>query len=63
VVQFGKTMAMIRGSMTSQDGSIVYCTCEHHKVSVPTKQDHLAHKVEWDGLWEKDVDADSKSKL
>ncbi|PQE04139.1 thioesterase family protein [Rutstroemia sp. NJR-2017a BVV2] len=63
VVQFGKTMAMIRGSMTSQDGSITYCTCEHHKVSVPTKQDHLAHKVEWDGLWKKDVDADSKPKL
>ncbi|KAM3079064.1 hypothetical protein ACMFMF_003993 [Clarireedia jacksonii] len=63
VMQYGKTMAMIRGSMTSQDGSIIYCTCEHHKVSVPTKHEHLAHKVEWDGLWEKDADAGSKSKL
>ncbi|APA13650.1 hypothetical protein SS1G_07692 [Sclerotinia sclerotiorum 1980 UF-70] len=61
VIQYGKTMAMLRGSMTSLDGSIVYCTCEHHKVRVPTKKEHLEHKVEWDGLWTKD--AETKSKL
>jgi acyl-coenzyme A thioesterase PaaI-like protein len=58
VQQAGRTMAMIRGRMTSQDGKTVYCTCEHHKVSVPTQPDHLKHKVPWDDLWEGD-----KSKL
>jgi acyl-coenzyme A thioesterase 13 len=51
-MQVGKTMAMIRGSMTSLDGKIIYCTCEHHKVSVPTRPEHLLHKVAWDELWE-----------
>ncbi|ESZ93403.1 hypothetical protein SBOR_6223 [Sclerotinia borealis F-4128] len=60
VIQFGRTMAMLRGTMTSQDGSIVYCTCEHHKVRVPTKKEHLYYKVEWDGLWVEDTDAKSK---
>lgn len=46
--------------MTSQDGAIIYCTCEHHKVRVPTKKEHLELKVEWDGLWVKDSDAKSK---
>ncbi|KAE8449750.1 hypothetical protein EG329_007525 [Mollisiaceae sp. DMI_Dod_QoI] len=54
VTQIGKTMAMIRGAMMSQDGKIIYCTCEHHKVAVPTKEKHLEHRVEWDELWEKD---------
>lgn len=52
-------MAMIRGEMTSLDGKIIYCTCEHHKVSVPTQKEHLKYKVEWDELWE----TDGKAKL
>ncbi|KAG9234575.1 thioesterase family protein-like protein [Amylocarpus encephaloides] len=56
VIQVGKTMAMIRGKMSSLDGKIVYCTCEHHKVAVPTQPAHLDFKVEWDQLWEKDSD-------
>lgn len=47
-------MAMIRGTMTSQDGKTIFCTCEHHKVSVPTQPDHLKHKVAWDDLWAAD---------
>lgn len=41
-------MAMIRGTMTSEDGKVIYCTCEHHKVAVPTQKSHLAHRVAWD---------------
>jgi hypothetical protein len=52
-------MAMIRGVMTSLDGKTIYCTCEHHKVSVPTQPDHLKYKVAWDELWK----ADGKAKL
>lgn len=37
----GRTMAMIRGTMESLDGKIIYCTCEHHKVAVPTPAEHL----------------------
>lgn len=59
VIQVGRTMAMIRGVMTSLDGKTIYCTCEHHKVSVPTQKDHLKYKVAWDELWE----ADGKAKL
>jgi len=52
VTQVGRTMAMIRGTMTSKDGKTIFCTCEHHKVSVPTRPEHLTHKVPWDDLWE-----------
>ena len=52
-------MAMIRGVMTSLDEKTIYCTCEHHKVNVPTPKDHLKHKVAWDDLW----GADGKAKL
>jgi acyl-coenzyme A thioesterase 13 len=41
-MQAGKTMALIRGEITSIDGKIVYCSCEHHKVNVDTKADHKA---------------------
>lgn len=54
---------MLRGTMTNQDGTIIYCSCEHHKVRVPTKKEHLEHKVEWDSLWTKDADEDTKAKL
>jgi len=54
VLQVGRTMAMIRGTMTSQDGKIIFCTAEHHKVSVPTQKEHLLHKVPWDELWSSD---------
>jgi acyl-coenzyme A thioesterase 13 len=35
-------MALIRGSMVSPDGKITYATVEHHKVNVPTREEHLA---------------------
>ncbi|KAG9240448.1 HotDog domain-containing protein [Calycina marina] len=54
VTQAGRTMAMIRGTMSSVDGKTVYCTCEHHKVSVPTQEQHLKYKIPWDELWEAD---------
>jgi len=34
-------MALIRGSMISPDGRTVYATCEHHKVNMPARPDHL----------------------
>ncbi|KAH8820556.1 HotDog domain-containing protein [Xylogone sp. PMI_703] len=55
VTQAGRTMAMIRGIMTSFDGKTIYCTCEHHKVAVPTQPKHLEYRVPWDDLWDKDV--------
>jgi acyl-coenzyme A thioesterase 13 len=61
-MQVGRTMAHIRGSMQSLDGKIVYCTCEHHKVGVPSRPDHLEHKVEWDDLWEAEGEME-KAKL
>lgn len=48
VVQVGKTMALIVGRMTSPDGETVYCTCEHHKVNVPTRRAHRLAKISWD---------------
>ncbi|RDL38223.1 Uncharacterized protein BP5553_02563 [Venustampulla echinocandica] len=54
VTQAGRTMAMIRGTMSSLDGKTIYCTCEHHKVHIPTPAEHLKHRVAWDELWEKD---------
>jgi len=54
VCQVGRTMAMIRGTMTSQDGKTIFCTCEHHKVNVPTQTEHLSYRVPWDDLWSAD---------
>lgn len=48
VYQVGRTMAYIKGWMTSEDGKKVYCTCEHHKVFVPSKKEHLEVHVPWD---------------
>jgi acyl-coenzyme A thioesterase 13 len=55
VIQVGKTMAMIRGTMSSLDAKTTYCTCEHHKVAVPTQPRHLEFRVGWDSLWDKEV--------
>ncbi len=63
VTQIGKTMAMIRGVMASQDGKTTYCTCEHHKVSVPTQPNHLNYKVSWDDLWAVEAAEKNKTKL
>jgi len=62
VVQVGRTMAMIRGQMTSPDGSVTFCTCEHHKVAVPTRPEHLKpeFEIEWDRLWKQE---NQKAKL
>lgn len=56
VVQAGKTMAMIRGEMTSLDGSIVYATAEHHKVNVSMDAKHAGARVPWDD----EIDAEMK---
>lgn len=50
VVQCGKTTAMLRGAMKSVDGRIVYATCEHQKIHVPTQKGHLIKEfeIEWD---------------
>ena len=48
VVSAGRQMAMIRGTMTSLDGKIVYCTVEHHKVNAPVLDEHRKVRVAWD---------------
>lgn len=66
VTQAGRTMAMIRGVMQSPDGKTTYCTCEHHKVSVPTQKEHLTYRVGWDEVWQAEVEPTSfegKSRL
>lgn len=47
-------MALLRGEMRSVDGSILFCTCEHHKVGVSTPKENLEVKVDWDGWWGED---------
>jgi acyl-coenzyme A thioesterase 13 len=48
VYQVGRTMAYIKGWMTSEDGKTVYCLCEHHKVSVPSLKAHTQLRIPWD---------------
>ena len=63
VVQCGRTMAFIRGSMLSLDEKVVYCTAEHHKVHAPMKEEFKDVVVEWDGLWGEDREEKIKAKL
>lgn len=58
-------MAHIRGIIASEDGKTIYCTCEHHKVGVPTTKEHLEFKVPWDDEFatEEKGKGDSKAKL
>lgn len=46
VMQVGRTMALIRGTMSSLDGKTIYCTCEHHKVNVSTRPQHVDFDVD-----------------
>jgi len=63
VVQHGRTMAMIRGEMTSLDGKTIYCVAEHHKVNVPMKPEHTGTRLPWDDEMEKELqEADNKTK-
>ena len=55
VVQHGKTLAMIRGEMTTTDGKKVYATVEHHKVNTPTIPEHLKEHIPWDDEMEQDA--------
>lgn len=45
VYQVGKTMAYIKGWMTSEDSKTIYAVCEHQKVHVPSLKEHLAYKL------------------
>lgn len=53
-------MAYIKGWMTSEDGKKVYCTCEHHKVFVPSKKEHMEVHVPWDDHFGDDKAKESK---
>lgn len=55
VTQVGRTMAMIRSEMTSVDGKTIFATCEHHKVNVPTRPEHIAVRLPWDDDQEKEL--------
>ena len=48
VVQHGKTAALIRGEVLSEDGKKIYATAEHHKINVPMLAEHKAVRVRWD---------------
>ena len=52
VYQVGRTLAYIKGWMTSEDGVTVYATCEHHKIHIPTRAAHLRYKIKWDEKWD-----------
>jgi len=52
VYQVGRTMAYIKGWMTSEDGTTVYAACEHQKIYVPTRAEHMKHKIAWDRKFE-----------
>jgi acyl-coenzyme A thioesterase 13 len=54
VASVGKQMAMIRGTMTSLDGKVTYCTAEHHKVNVPVPRHYKEVRVPWDDEFEKE---------
>ena len=60
MLQIGRTMALIRGEIRSVDGTVLYCTCEHHKVGVPTPKENLEVRVGWDGWWGEDGIAKAK---
>lgn len=54
VAGVGRTMALIKGEMTNEDGSVVYATVEHHKVNTPMLKEHAAARVDWDDLVERE---------
>ncbi|KAF2792965.1 hypothetical protein K505DRAFT_245501, partial [Melanomma pulvis-pyrius CBS 109.77] len=54
VVSVGRQMAMIRGTMTSRDGKVTYCTVEHHKVNAPVLPQHRGARVPWDAEFERE---------
>ena len=60
VVQHGRTMAFIRGSMTSVDGKTTYVTVEHHKFHVPTRPEHLSMR---EVMRQQKVGAEERAKL
>lgn len=51
VYQVGRTLAYIKGWMTSEDGATVYAACEHHKIRIPTREAHVRYKIKWDERW------------
>lgn len=63
VVQHGRTMAMIRGEMTSLDGKTVYCTAEHHKVNIPMKPEHTGARLPWDDEMEREIKEEAEKKV
>ncbi|OMP89278.1 Acyl-coenzyme A thioesterase 13, partial [Diplodia seriata] len=62
VVQAGKTMAMIKGEMSSLDGKLVYATAEHHKVNVALNDKHAKFRVPWDDEIEAEVEREEELK-
>lgn len=63
VVQHGRTMAMIRGEMTSLDGKTVYCTAEHHKVNISMKPEHTGVRLPWDDEMEREINEETERKV
>lgn len=63
VVGVGKTMALIRGEMTSEDGKTVYATVEHHKVNVPMLAEHAAARIPWDDAMQREAQAEQAERL
>ena len=62
VTQVGRTMAMIRSEMTSVDGKTIFATCEHHKVNVPTRPEHIDARLPWDDEQEKELQEEMERK-
>ncbi|PVI07709.1 thioesterase family protein-like protein [Periconia macrospinosa] len=53
VVSVGKQMALIRGVMTTLDGSITYATADHHKVNAPVRASHRQARLPWDDQFDR----------
>lgn len=53
VVSVGKQMALIRGVMSSPDGSITYATAEQHKVNTPVRDNHRKVRIPWDDQFDR----------
>lgn len=32
----------------------MYAVCDHHKIHVPTPEDHMELRIPWDDLWDED---------
>ena len=62
VVQHGKTAALVRGEMVSEDGKKVFATADHHKINVPMLPEHKEMRIKWDDDMDHRIEEESLSR-